>query len=56
MAHAAEQAATAAETVKLIKVVEHIKQNNVAYLLGVLITYQLGILDSVITYASGICI
>lgn len=46
----------AGDSVKLIKMVEHIKQNNVAYLLGVLITYQLGILDSVISYASGICI
>ena len=49
-------AESAGESVKLIKMVEHIKENNVAYLLGVVITYQMGILDSVMTYASGICI
>ena len=49
-------AESAGESVKLIKMVEHIKENNVAYLLGVVITYQMGILDSVMKYASGICI
>ena len=33
----------------------HIRENNIAYLLGVLISYQMGILDKVITHGSGIC-
>ena len=46
---------TAGEGLKLIKMVEHIKQNNIAYLLGCLITYQMGILDTVIVWGSGVC-
>lgn len=33
----------------------HLKQNNIQYLLGVLIAYQLGILDKVFNYGSGLC-
>lgn len=33
----------------------HIKENNIAYLLGVLISYQMGILDKVLAHGSGIC-
>lgn len=48
---------TAADTSKLITVFEHIKQNNVAYLVGLLISHQLGILDQVIVWgsSSGLC-
>jgi len=48
---------TAADTSKLITVVEHIKQNNLAYLVGLLISHQLGILDQVIVWgsSSGLC-
>jgi len=48
---------TAADTSKLITVVEHIKQNNLAYLVGILISHQLGILDQVIVWgsSSGLC-
>ena len=48
---------TAADTSKLITVFEHIKQNNLAYLVGLLISHQLGILDQVIVWGSsaGIC-
>lgn len=48
---------TAADTSKLISVVEHIKQNNLAYLVGLLISHQLGILDQVIVWgsSSGLC-
>jgi hypothetical protein len=48
---------TAADTSKLISVFEHVKQNNLAYLVGLLISHQLGILDQVIVWgsSSGLC-
>jgi len=48
---------TAVDTSKLISIVEHIKQNNLAYLVGLLISHQLGILDQVIVWGSstGLC-
>lgn len=48
---------TATDTSKLITVFEHIKQNNLAYLVGLLISHQLGILDQVIVWgsSSGLC-
>ena len=48
---------SAVDTSKLISVVEHIKQNNLAYLVGILISHQLGILDQVIVWgsSSGLC-
>ncbi len=36
-------------------IAQHVKQNNVAYLVGCLIAHQMGILDKVFTYGSGIC-
>ena len=48
---------TASDTSKLITVFEHIKQNNLAYLVGLLISHQMGILDQVIVWgsSSGLC-
>ena len=46
---------TAADTSKLITVFEHVKQNNVAYLVAIFVSHQLGILDQVLTYGSGMC-
>ena len=46
---------TAADTSKLITVFEHVKQNNIAYLIAIFVSHQLGILDQVITYGSGMC-
>ena len=34
---------------------EHVKENNVSYLLGSLIAYQLGLLDQLFVYTSGMC-
>lgn len=33
----------------------HVKENNIAYLIGVAVCYQIGILDKFFTYGSGIC-
>lgn len=48
---------TAADTSKLITVFEHVKQNNIAYLVGLFVSHQLGILDQVIVWGSstGLC-
>lgn len=46
---------TAADTSKLITVFEHVKQNNIAYLIAIFVSHQMGILDQVITYGSGMC-
>jgi len=48
---------SAVDTSKLISVFEHVKQNNLAYLVGLLISHQLGILDQVIVWgsSSGLC-
>ena len=48
---------SAVDTSKMITIIEHIKQNNLAYLVGILISHQLGILDQVIVWgsSSGLC-
>jgi hypothetical protein len=33
----------------------HIKNNNVAYAIGVLVSYQMGILDKVFSIGTGMC-
>ena len=45
----------AAQAGRVLAILEHVKQNNVGYLLGMLLCYQMGILDKVITHGQGIC-
>jgi len=33
----------------------HVKNNNIAYLIGSLVLYQMGILDKLISFGSGVC-
>jgi len=33
----------------------HIKENNIQYLIGLLVAHQMGILDHLYTYGSGVC-
>lgn len=33
----------------------HVKENNIAYLIATLVAYQMGLLDKVFTYGSGVC-
>jgi len=40
---------------KMASVAAHVKENNVAYLVGVLIAYQIGILEKIFEYGSGMC-
>jgi len=46
---------TTEKALKLGLVLNHIRQNNVGYLLGVLIAHQLGLLQPVFEYGAGIC-
>lgn len=46
---------SAVNTSKAITVLEHVKQNNIAYLVAIFVSHQLGILDQVITFGSGMC-
>lgn len=43
------------DTTRAASIIEHVKENNLAYLLGVLISYQMGLLDQVVTYGTGVC-
>jgi hypothetical protein len=37
------------------QLLKHIAERRIEYLLGTLIAYQLGLLDKVVTYGSGVC-
>ena len=50
---AASAADTAVQATHAIAILEHVKQNNVAYLVGTLLMYQLGLLDQVMVWGSG---
>jgi len=54
-ATSSEMVSAAAEVTKAASIMQHMKENNIAYLLGVLISYQMGLLDQVVTYGSGVC-
>lgn len=45
----------AVAAVRTAAVLNHVKQNNVSYLLAVLIGHMLGLTDRVIEYGSGMC-
>lgn len=51
----AEIVTTAIDVNKMTTVLEHVKQNNVAYLVGLFVSHQLGILDTVLVWGSGVC-
>ena len=52
---ASAAAEAAIDTTRAVSIIEHVKENNIAYLLGVLISYQMGLLDQVVTYGTGVC-
>ncbi len=33
----------------------HVKKNNIAYLVGTLVAYQIGLLDKAVTFGTGLC-
>jgi hypothetical protein len=38
-----------------LRLMLHLKENNLQYLVGVLVAYQMGILDSLWAYGAGMC-
>lgn len=42
--------------VRTKQIVQHVKDNNLAYLVGVFIAHQMGVLGELYAYGSGICI
>lgn len=51
-----ECVSTAADMTRAASIIAHVKENNIAYLVGILISYQMGILENAYTYGSGICV
>ena len=43
------------KTIQIASVLNHIRQNNVSYLLAVLIGHMLGLTEQVINYGQGMC-
>jgi hypothetical protein len=41
--------------VQLSSLIAHMRDNNVAYLIGVYVAYSMGLLSKVTTHAAGIC-
>ena len=41
-----------ADVTRAASVLAHVKENNIAYLIGILISYQMGLLDQVVAYGS----
>ena len=46
---------TATDVSKMNAYLEHVKQNNVAYLVALFVSHQLGILDNLLLWGSGVC-
>jgi hypothetical protein len=46
---------TVVQNARLAMIVEHMRANNLSYIVGTFVAWQMGLLDSVITYGSGIC-
>lgn len=44
------------EMTRAASIIAHVKENNIAYLVGILISYQMGILENAYTYGTGICV
>ena len=44
------------EMTRAASIIAHVKENNIAYLVGILISYHMGILENAYTYGSGICV
>lgn len=50
-----EEIKTGLENARFASIVEHMRQNNVAYLIGIYVGWQMGIVDKLFTYGSGVC-
>jgi len=43
------------KAIQFASILNHIRQNNVSYLLAVLISHMLGVTEQVVTYGQGMC-
>lgn len=50
-----DESATCGDVTTSVRLLSHVKENNIAYLIGVLVCYQIGLLDKVLTYGAGVC-
>lgn len=48
--------AISGEITGAVRLLNHVRENNVSYLVGFLVAYQIGILDKVFTYGAGVCV
>ena len=46
---------TVVKNARMAMIIEHMRTNNLSYIVGTFVAWQMGLLDSVITYGSGIC-
>lgn len=52
---AASTQSTSADT-SVLRLMVHVKENQIQYMIAVLIAYQIGILDKLWVYGSGVCV
>ena len=55
MSSTQETDVVADDLVGVARLLNNIKENNVTYMVAVLVAYQIGILDKVLTYGTGMC-
>ena len=48
-------ASQAVQNARMAMIIQHIRQNNLSYIIGTFVLWQMGALDKVFTYGSGIC-
>lgn len=46
---------TVVQNARLAMIIEHMRANNLSYIVGTFAAWQMGLLDGLITYGSGIC-
>jgi len=46
---------TPVKAIQIASVLQHLRQNNVSYLLAVLIGHMLGLTEQVVSYGQGMC-
>ena len=46
---------TSDDVIGVARLIQNIKDNNVSYMVGVLVAWQLGLIDKLFTYGTGMC-
>jgi hypothetical protein len=44
------------DLVGLARVIDHVKENNVTWMVATMLAYQMGILDRFLAYGAGMCV